>query len=103
MMENLLMKFARSYEQKKNKEIVLEDEYIRKNIGMDDIARSIQYLKKGGTVTAANASGINDGVRCFINVLCKNRVNEVEPLARIVGWGAAAVDPAIMGTGPIPN
>ena len=49
-------------EHKKNKEIVLEDEYIRKNISMDDIASlNTIFKKEGGTVTAANASGINDG------------------------------------------
>ena len=91
-------------EQKKNKEIVLEDEYIRKNISMDDIASlNTIFKKEGGTVTAANASGINDGAAgVLLMSYAKAKSMRLEPLARIVGWGQAAVDPAIMGTGPIP-
>ena len=91
-------------EQKKNKEIVLEDEYIRKNISMDDIASlNTIFKKEGGTVTAANASGINDGAAgVLLMSYAKAKSMRLEPLARIAGWGQAAVDPAIMGTGPIP-
>ena len=91
-------------EQKKNKEIVLEDEYIRKNISMDDIASlNTIFKKEGGTVTAANASGINDGAAgVLLMSYAKAKSMRLEPLARIVSWGQAAVDPAIMGTGPIP-
>ena len=91
-------------ERKKNKEIVLEDEYIRKNINMDDIASlNTIFKKEGGTVTAANASGINDGAAgVLLMSYAKAKKMELEPLARIVGWGQAAVDPAVMGTGPIP-
>ena len=91
-------------EQKKNKEIVLEDEYIRKNISMDDIASlNTIFKKEGGTVTAANASGINDGAAgVLLMSYAKAKSMRLEPLARIVGWGQAAVDPAIMGIGPVP-
>ncbi len=91
-------------ESRKNKEIVLEDEYIRKNISMKDIASlNTIFKKENGTVTAANASGINDGAAgVLLMSYAKSKLMGFKPLARIVGWGQAAVDPAIMGTGPIP-
>ena len=92
-------------ERKKNREIVLEDEYIRKNISIDDISSlNTIFKKEGGTVTAANASGINDGAAgVLLMSYAKAKSMGLEPLAKIVGWGQAAVDPAIMGTGPIPS
>src|SRR5262249_35746683 len=59
---------------------------------------------KDGSVTAANASGINDGAAAVVLMTADEaRRRGVEPLARIVSWAHAGVDPAIMGTGPIPS
>ncbi|PWC54769.1 acetyl-CoA acetyltransferase, partial [Azospirillum sp. TSO22-1] len=58
---------------------------------------------KDGTVTAGNASGINDGAAALVLMSADNAAKRgVAPLARIVAWATAGVDPAIMGTGPIP-
>jgi acetyl-CoA C-acetyltransferase len=61
------------------------------------------FLRDGGTVTAGNASGINDGAAALVLMSAANASKRgVAPLARIVSWATAGVDPAIMGTGPIP-
>ena len=61
------------------------------------------FAKNGGTVTAGNASGINDGAAAVVLMTANEAVRRgVTPLARIVSWATAGVDPAIMGTGPIP-
>jgi len=89
---------------KKSDEIVLNDQYIRKNINIEDIeALRPIFKKEGGTVTAANASGINDGAAGLLLMSYKRAKNlGISPLVKIVGWGQAGVDPSIMGIGPIP-
>ena len=83
--------------------VVAEDEYIKKGVTMDGIAKLKPAFAKDGTVTAANASGINDGAAVVILMPVKEAEKRgLEPLARIVSWAHAGVDPAIMGTGPIP-
>ncbi|WP_144528680.1 acetyl-CoA C-acetyltransferase [Peribacillus simplex] len=90
---------------KKGKEItILEDEHIRHNTSMEGLAKLKPTFKKDGTVTAGNASGINDGAAALIlgseSFLQTN--HNVKPLARIISWGIAGVDPNIMGIGPVP-
>src|SRR5690606_28034996 len=70
---------------------------------MDSLAKLRPAFKKDGSVTAANASGINDGAASVV-VASEDFVNEqgLKPLARIVSWGIAGVDPTIMGIGPAP-
>lgn len=79
------------------------DEYPRHGATVESLAKLRPAFAKDGTVTAGNASGINDGAS--VTVLMSAREAEkrdIEPLARIAGWATAGVDPAVMGTGPIP-
>lgn len=85
--------------------VVEEDEYIRDGVTEESISGMKPAFKRdGGTVTAANASGINDGAAMLI-VMSEEKAKElgVEPLATIVSYASAGVDPKIMGTGPIPS
>ena len=83
--------------------IVADDEYIKKGVTLDSIAKLRPAFQKDGTVTAANASGINDGAAAVILMSAKDAEKRgLTPLARIASWASAGVDPAIMGTGPIP-
>ena len=90
---------------KSRKETVVfdNDEYIKDNVQLEKIATLRPAFSKEGTVTAANASGINDGAAAM-TVMSGDEVKKknVEPIARIVSWASAGVDPSIMGTGPIP-
>ncbi len=89
---------------RKGDTIVDEDEYIRKGVTIDSISGlRPAFQKDGGTVTAANASGINDGAAAIV-LMSADEANKrgVEPMARIASWAQAGVDPSIMGTGPIP-
>src|SRR5579871_2863948 len=88
---------------KKGDTIVDYDEYIREGATLDQVAKLRPAFDKGGTVTAGNASGINDGAAAVVLVtLAEAKKRGIEPLARIVSWAHAGVDPSIMGTGPIP-
>ncbi|MCD1147628.1 acetyl-CoA C-acetyltransferase [Peptoniphilus sp. KCTC 25270] len=80
------------------------DEYIRDGVEAAGLAGMKPAFKKGGTVTAANASGINDGA-AMVLVMSEEKAKElgVTPLATIVSYASAGVDPTIMGTGPIPS
>ena len=70
---------------------------------LDSVAKLRPAFDKEGTVTAANASGINDGAAAVVLMTAAEAEKRgIEPLARIVSWATAGVDPAIMGTGPIP-
>jgi len=84
--------------------IVAQDEYIKHGVTIDSLGKLRPAFKRdGGSVTAGNASGINDGAAAV--VLMSRARAEAEgkkPLARIVSWAQAGVDPAIMGSGPIP-
>ena len=84
--------------------IVSEDEYIKDGVTLDGIAKlKPAFDPKGGTVTAANSSGINDGAAAVVLMtLAEAKKRGIKPLAKIVSWASVGVDPAIMGTGPIP-
>jgi len=83
--------------------VVSADEYIRDNVVIEDVAKLRPAFDKEGTVTAGNASGINDGAGAVtVMKLSEAEKRGIEPLARIVSYATAGVDPSIMGTGPIP-
>jgi acetyl-CoA C-acetyltransferase len=83
--------------------VVDTDEYPKAGVTMDSIAKLRPAFDKEGTVTAANASGINDGAAAVVLMKASEAAKlGKSPLARIVSWAHAGVDPAIMGTGPIP-
>ena len=79
-----------------------KDEYIRKGATLEDMQKLRPAFKKEGTVTAANASGINDGAAGVL-VMSKEaaEMHGIEPLATIKSYATAALDPAIMGVGPV--
>lgn len=83
--------------------VVDTDEYIRDGVTYDSIAKLRPAFEKDGTVTAANASGINDGAAATV-LMSEAEAGRrgIEPLARIVSWATVGVDPKIMGSGPIP-
>jgi acetyl-CoA C-acetyltransferase len=84
--------------------VVDQDEYIRHGATLDGVAKLRPAFDKEGTVTAANASGINDGAAAVVLMTAENAEKRgIAPLARIVSWATAGVDPAIMGSGPIPS
>jgi acetyl-CoA C-acetyltransferase len=83
--------------------VVDSDEYPKHGTTLDAIAKLRPAFDKEGTVTAANASGINDGAAAVVLMTASQAAKEgKQPLARIVSWAHAGVDPSIMGTGPIP-
>jgi acetyl-CoA C-acetyltransferase len=82
--------------------VVDQDEYIRPGVTLDGIAKLRPAFDKDGTVTAANASGINDGAAAVVLMRAgEAKKRGIAPLARIVSWATVGVDPALMGTGPI--
>jgi acetyl-CoA C-acetyltransferase len=84
--------------------IVDTDEYPRHGATLDGMAKLRPAFDKNGTVTAGNASGINDGAAAVVLMSDKEAAKRgLTPLARIVSWATAGVDPAIMGSGPIPS
>jgi acetyl-CoA C-acetyltransferase len=88
---------------KKGDVVVEHDEYIRPGTTMDALAKLRPAFQKEGTVTAGNASGINDGAAAVVLMTADEASRRgVAPLARIASWATAGVDPAVMGTGPIP-
>ncbi len=88
---------------RKGDKIVDADEYIRHGTTMDAVAKLRPAFDKDGTVTAANASGINDGAAAVVVMRESEAAKRgVQPLARIVSWATAGVEPSLMGTGPIP-
>jgi acetyl-CoA C-acetyltransferase len=83
--------------------IVSDDEYIKKGVTAEAISKLKPAFQKDGTVTAANASGINDGAAVLILMTAAEAAKRgLTPLARIASWASVGVDPAIMGSGPIP-
>ncbi|MCF1461638.1 acetyl-CoA C-acetyltransferase [Agrobacterium vitis] len=83
--------------------IVDADEYIRAGATLDSMTKLRPAFDKEGTVTAGNASGINDGAAAALLMTEAEAVRRgIQPLARIASWATAGVDPKIMGTGPIP-
>jgi acetyl-CoA C-acetyltransferase len=88
---------------RKGESVIAEDEYIKDGVTLDSISKLRPAFDKDGTVTAANASGINDGAAAVVLMtMAEAKRRGIEPLARIVSWAHAGVDPSIMGTGPIP-
>ncbi len=88
---------------KKGEIVVDQDEYIKEGVTIDSIAKlRPAFDPKEGTVTAANASGINDGAAVVVLMTAEEaKKRGIKPLARIVSWATTGVDPSIMGTGPI--
>ncbi len=88
---------------RKGETVVDTDEYPRHGTTAESLGKLRPAFAKDGTVTAGNASGINDGAAAVV-VMTADAAAErgITPLARIVSWATAGVDPAIMGTGPIP-
>jgi len=83
--------------------IVDQDEYIRAGATLEAAAKLRPAFAKDGTVTAGNASGLNDGAAALLLMTAAEAAKRgVTPLARIASWATAGVDPAVMGTGPIP-
>ncbi len=88
---------------RKGETVVDTDEHPKHGTTAEDLAKLRPAFAKEGTVTAGNASGINDGAAAAILMSSDEaKKRKIEPLARIVSWATAGVDPAIMGTGPIP-
>lgn len=79
------------------------DEHVRREASLEDFTRLRPVFAKGGTVTAGNSSGINDGAGAVV-LASREAVAKrgLTPLARLVSWGLAGVDPAEMGMGPVP-
>jgi acetyl-CoA C-acetyltransferase len=89
---------------RKGETVVDQDEYIRGATTVETLSGlRAAFQKEGGTVTAGNASGINDGAAAVV-LMTKEAAEAkgLKPMARIVSWAQSGVDPAIMGTGPIP-
>jgi acetyl-CoA C-acetyltransferase len=83
--------------------VVADDEYIREGVTYESISGMRPAFAKDGSVTAANASGINDGAAALVLMSAKDaEKRNIKPLARVASWASAGVDPKIMGTGPIP-
>jgi acetyl-CoA C-acetyltransferase len=88
---------------KREEKLFDTDEFVRMGCTMDAIAKPKPAFKKDGTVTAANASGINDGAAALVLMTAKEASKRgITPLARIAGWATAGVDPSTMGYGPVP-
>ena len=89
---------------RKSKAIFEQDEYIRHNVTEESIKKLNAAFKSGGTVTAANASGLNDGAAVVLMMSEKEAIKRnLTPIARIASWSTAGVSPELMGTGPIPS
>ena len=88
---------------RKGDTIVADDEYIRHDANAETMAKLRPAFSKDGTVTAGNASGINDGAAALVLMTASEAAKRgLKPLARIAAFATAGVDPAVMGTGPIP-
>lgn len=88
---------------KKGEKVFDTDEFPREGTTMEVLAKLRPAFKKGGTVTAGNASGLNDGAAALV-LMTVDKAKELglKPMAKIVSYASAGVDPAIMGIGPIP-
>jgi len=83
--------------------VVEHDEAVRADSTVDALAKlPAAFLREGGTVTAGNASGLNDGAAALVLMRADLAAQRgIEPLGRIVSWATTGVDPAIMGIGPV--
>jgi acetyl-CoA C-acetyltransferase len=89
--------------ERKGEKIIDTDEYIRDGVTYEGISGLKPAFQKDGTVTAANASGINDGAAALVLMSAREAdARGLKPLARIASWASVGVDPSVMGTGPIP-
>ena len=80
-----------------------KDEYPKPDTTIEKLSNLRPAFKKDGTVTAGNASGINDGAAAVVLMSAEEaKIRKIEPLAKIVSWAQCGVEPSIMGTGPIP-
>ncbi|MBB5744605.1 acetyl-CoA C-acetyltransferase [Brevundimonas variabilis] len=87
---------------KKGDTVVDKDEFIRHGATIEAMEKLRPAFTKDGTVTAANASGLNDGAAALVLMSADEaKARGIEPLARIVSWASTGVDPSVMGTGPI--
>lgn len=79
------------------------DEHVRADVDLDSMSQlKPAFLKENGTVTAGNASGLNDGAAALVLMSGEEAARKsVQPMARILGWGYAGVDPEVMGLGPV--
>jgi acetyl-CoA C-acetyltransferase len=88
---------------RKGDTIVSRDEYIRDDATAEALAALRAAFKKDGTVTAGNASGLNDGAAALVLMSAQEAARRGAPvLARVASWASAGVDPSIMGIGPVP-
>ncbi len=88
---------------RKSETVVKQDEFPRHGTTAEKLAELRPAFAKDGSVTAGNASGLNDGAAAMVLMSATEAERRgIEPLARIVAWATAGVDPSIMGTGPIP-
>ncbi len=88
---------------RKGDQVIDKDEYPRPGTTVEVLSKLRPAFAKDGTVTAGNASGINDGAAAVVLMTAAEaEKRSIKPLARIVSWATAGVDPAVMGTGPIP-
>ncbi|MBH0238023.1 acetyl-CoA C-acetyltransferase [Methylobrevis albus] len=88
---------------RKGDTVVENDEYIRHGATLDSVTKVRPAFTKDGTVTAANASGLNDGAAAVLLMSAAEAEKRgLTPIARVASWATAGVDPAVMGTGPIP-
>ena len=88
---------------RKGETVVEEDEYIRHGVEIGHLAKLRPAFEKDGTVTAGNASGINDGAAAVVLMTAGEAAKRgLRPMATIRSWAHAGVDPSIMGSGPIP-
>jgi acetyl-CoA C-acetyltransferase len=88
---------------RKGETVFVDDEYIKDGVTYESVAKLKPAFDREGTVTAASASGINDGAAAVVLMtLAEAKRRGIMPMARIVSWAHAGVDPSIMGTGPIP-
>ena len=87
---------------KKGEVVIDTDEHPKPNTTLEGLAKLKPAFKPNGTVTAGNASGINDGAAILV-VMSKDKADElgIKPIAKIIGYASAGVDPSIMGVGPI--
>jgi acetyl-CoA acyltransferase 2 len=84
-------------------DVLASDEHMRPDTTAERLAALKPVFRKGGVVTAGNASGIGDGAGAMVIASEKfARDRQVKPLGRLVSWGVAGVDPAVMGIGPVP-
>ena len=99
-------KAQQAIKNKKFKEEIISnfpDEHPRSNVTIENLSELKPAFKKNGTVTAGNSSGINDGAAAVL-LMTRNESDkqELKPLAKIISWATCGVDPALMGSGPIP-